>query len=204
MPLKEYCVMIGGRPLIVFVAAVTLSACVSSGSRDSVSPKGSIRSALRICPGGGISNAPPTNDHGEVSRFTPIANISGVFLARAPVNACISSGFGPRRGGAGRFHYGLDLYTRSPSAIHAAGDGVIEEMKSQRGYGRTILIRHSGRVKTRYAHLSSYARGLRQGDHIRQGQVIGLTGESGNATAVHLHYEIIVNGKPRNPLTVGE
>lgn len=72
-----------------------------------------------------------------------------------------------------------------------------------RGYGRTITIRHNDRVKTRYAHLSAYEQGLRPGDRIATGTLIGYTGDSGNATAIHLHYEIIVGGQARNPLTVG-
>ncbi len=66
-----------------------------------------------------------------------------------------------------------------------------------------VLIRHEGGVKTRYGHLSSYARGLNAGTRVRRGDLIGHTGDSGNATAVHLHYEILINGKRRNPLTVG-
>ncbi len=85
----------------------------------------------------------------------------------------------------------------------SGGDGVIEFIGSQRGYGRTVTIRHSRSVKTRYAHLSSYAGRLREGARIRQGEPIGMTGATGNATAVHLHYEILVRGRPINPISAG-
>ena len=73
-----------------------------------------------------------------------------------------------------------------------------------RGYGKTIVIRHNRSLKTRYAHLSRYAPDLRPGKRVARGDYIGDTGRTGNATAVHLHYEIISNGRPRNPLTVGD
>ncbi len=73
----------------------------------------------------------------------------------------------------------------------------------QGGYGKMILIRHNDRVKTRYGHLSSYAAKLHTGHKVRQGDLIGRTGKTGNATGVILHYEIIVDGQPRDPLTVG-
>ena len=135
--------------------------------------------------------------------YNPKTRLKGTTLYRAPVKACVSSGFGPRKGGAGSFHSGVDLYTGKPAPIYAGGDGVVEAITTMRGYGKTILIRHRKDLKTRYAHLSSYARGLKPGDRVAAGAYIGETGRTGNATAVHLHYEIITNGRPRNPLTVG-
>jgi murein DD-endopeptidase MepM/ murein hydrolase activator NlpD len=160
---------------------------------------------LRLCAGMGVSNAPAADSRGRIVNFEPVANVHGVVLTRAPVDACVSSGFGPRRGrgGRGSTHEGVDLYTRSPAPIYAAGDGVVESVATLNGYGRTVLIRHNGRVKTRYAHLSEYAPSLRRGARVRRGEVLGQTGRTGNATAVHLHYEILVDGRPQNPLTVG-
>ncbi|MEM8935117.1 MAG: M23 family metallopeptidase, partial [Pseudomonadota bacterium] len=112
-------------------------------------------------------------------------------------------GFGPRRGGASDMHRGLDIFTQSPKPVHAGGDGIVQEIRKRTGFGRSILIRHNERVQTRYAHLSAYAAGLKVGDRIWRGEIIGRTGESGNATAVHLHYEIIVDGAARDPLSVG-
>lgn len=127
----------------------------------------------------------------------------GKKLLRAPVAACVSSGFGPRRGGAGSFHHGVDLFTRGPSPVYAGGDGVIESVQTLRGYGKTVLITHGRGIKTRYAHLSEYARGLKSGARVSRGEMIGRTGRTGNATAIHLHYEILVDGRRQNPLTVG-
>ena len=182
-------------PLVLSIAAA-LAACATP-SRE---PSGG--AALRVCPGF-VSNAPQTDAQRRITSYAPYVKVAGVTLARAPVEGCVSSGFGPRRGGAGRFHHGLDIFTRSPAPIRAGADGVVEQVETVRGYGRTVVIRHNRRLATRYAHLSSYAQGLRPGARVRQGDVIGRTGDSGNATAVHLHYEILVNGKAQNPLTVG-
>lgn len=136
--------------------------------------------------------------------FAPLTRVSGAILARAPVGGCVSSGFGQRRGGAGRIHKGVDLYTRTPAPVYAGGDGVVSEIGVQNGYGKVVVIRHNNRVSTRYAHLSAFAPGLRRGARVRMGERIGTTGRTGNATAVHLHYEIRVGGAPKNPLTVGD
>jgi len=159
---------------------------------------------LAICRGMGVSNAPALDSAMRVVGYEPLAVVNGVPLARAPVEACVSSGFGPRRGGASSFHYGVDLYTRTPAPIYSAGQGVVESVATMRGYGRTVVIRHNSRVKTRYAHLSSYAKDLTVGARVRRGAFLGKTGASGNATAVHLHYEIILDGKRRDPLAIGE
>ncbi len=158
--------------------------------------------ALRVCPGS-VANAPATDRTRQVRGFEPIAEIGGASLLRAPVDGCVSSGFGPRRGGAGSFHEGLDLYTGAPRTIVAGGDGVVEFIGSRRGYGRTVVIRHNARTQTRYAHLSSYARNLREGGRVRRGDPIGRTGDTGNATAVHLHYEFLIRGRAVDPLTAG-
>lgn len=179
--------------------AFSLAACATATAPAVREPGG----ALRVCPGN-VTNAPVTDSAGRIRDFDPVARIGGVSLLRAPVAGCVSSGYGPRRGGAGSFHEGVDLFTRSPRGIIAAGDGVIEFMGSQRGYGRTIVIRHNSRIKTRYAHLSSYARNLREGARVARGDPIGRTGDSGNATAVHLHYEFLIRGRPVDPLTAGD
>jgi murein DD-endopeptidase MepM/ murein hydrolase activator NlpD len=184
--------------------AATLAACTAAPPKPS--PKISsapAHSALKVCAGMGVSNAPKATSDGHIINYEGTTTVIGAKLMRAPVRGCLSSGFGPRRGGAGRMHKGVDLFTRTPGKIFAGGAGIVESVDTQRGYGRTILIRHNARVKTRYAHLSAYARGLSRGDKVRRGALIGYTGESGNATAVHLHYEVLVDGRPRNPMTVG-
>lgn len=181
-------------------AFLALAACATAPSPQESSTNFS--QSLRVCPGH-VSNAPGMDGRRQIAGYNAFTQVSGVILARAPTKGCVSSGYGPRRGGAGSFHYGLDIFTNAPTPIYASGDGIVEEVKSARGYGRMVLIRHSARVKTRYAHLSSYERGLEPGDRVRKGMLIGYTGDSGNATAVHLHYEILVNDRARDPLTIG-
>ena len=205
------CVSIYG--FVAAFAALLLASCVSapphhSAHKPIIAKRGyPVKTAatgptLHVCPGH-VSNAPATDAKRKIVNYDPVAEISGVALTRAPVQSCVSSGYGPRRGGASSFHSGVDLYTKSPTPIYASGNGVIENIGMRRAYGRTILIRHKDSVKTRYAHLSSYARGLTAGTRVRRGDLIGYTGESGNATAIHLHYEILVQGKRRDPLSVG-
>jgi murein DD-endopeptidase MepM/ murein hydrolase activator NlpD len=190
------------RILIVLLLAASLAACASTPRRGS--QQNQISASLTLCPGTHISNAPKIDSNRQIIGYKAQTKILGTSLYRAPVDACVSSGYGPRKGGAGSFHSGVDLFTRSPSPIYAGGDGVVEAVKTMRGYGKTILIRHHRKLKTRYAHLSRYASGLRPGDHIVKGDYIGDTGKTGNATAIHLHYEILVHGRAKNPLTVGD
>lgn len=195
-------VNVAARFWVAGALSALAAACASSpSSRGGASPDQF--SSLSLCRGVVISNAPATDRSRRIANFDPQASVRGKRLLRAPVKSCVSSGFGPRRGGAGSFHHGLDLYTGRPQTIAAGGDGVIESVGSLRGYGRTVLISHGSGVKTRYAHLSRYERGLKPGMRVRLGQPIGRTGDTGNATAVHLHYEVIVDGKRHNPLTIG-
>ncbi|MEM8770711.1 MAG: M23 family metallopeptidase [Pseudomonadota bacterium] len=183
-----------------FIFALLLTACVSAPASGPGTYAGD--DALVLC-STKVSNAPALDRRGRVAGYDPIAYVKGQPFLRAPVEGCVSSGFGPRRGGAGSFHEGVDLYTGAPRPVAAGGDGVVSFVGSQRGYGRTVIIKHRDGVETRYGHLSSFKRGLRSGDRVRRGQTIGATGRSGNATAVHLHYEILIGGRPRDPLTVG-
>ncbi len=197
---------------IALAAAMALASCVTAPQESArpaprhaqkQAPQPSrITAALEVCPGH-VSNAPTVDATRKIVNFDPVASVSGVAIARAPVQSCVSSGFGPRRGGASSFHHGVDLFTKTPAPIYASGDGIIENIGMRTAYGRTVLIRHRNDVKTRYAHLSSYARGLTAGTRVRRGDLIGYTGDTGNATAVHLHYEILVQGKRRDPLSVG-
>lgn len=86
--------------------------------------------------------------------------------------------------------------------MRASGDGKVIFAGNKGGYGRLIVIRHGGRYTTAYGHLHRYARGIRSGKTVKQGQIIGYVGSSGLATGPHLHYEFRVNGVHRNPLTV--
>ena len=127
-------------------------------------------------------------------------------LMRTPVNgARISSGFGMRRHpitGYNAMHRGLDFAVPSGTPVLAAGHGHIEYAGWNGNYGRYIRIRHNATYKTAYAHLSRMARGIRNGRLVQQGEVIGYVGSTGRSTGPHLHYEILVNNRRLNPLTV--
>lgn len=187
------------RRIIVSFALALLAGCATAPPRGG----GDFASALALCPGGGISNAPAADAHGRVSGYDPSLRVRGVTLARAPADACLSSGYGPRRGGASRFHHGVDLYTGAPRPALAAGDGIVISAGVQSGYGKVVALRHGSGVETRYAHLSAIAPGLAKGAQVRAGDVIGRTGETGNATAVHLHYEVRIDGRTVDPLGAG-
>lgn len=127
-------------------------------------------------------------------------------LMKTPVDgARLSSTFGARRHpilGYTRMHKGLDFAAPRGTPIMAAGDGVVERADWYGGYGRYIRIRHNGTYKTAYAHLNAFARGIRAGARVRQGQVIGYIGTTGRSTGPHLHYEVLMEGKQVNPFTL--
>lgn len=179
---------------------LALAACATT-PRDGGAPYS--MHDLRLCPGMAVANAPPTGAGGAISNYSPVTVIRGAILARAPVDACLSSAFGPRKGGAGSFHLGVDLFTGAPRPVLAGGDGRVEWVREQKGYGLVIEIRHADGVATRYAHLSSVAPEIRAGARVRAGDEIARTGKSGNATAIHLHYEILIDGRQKDPLTIG-
>ena len=189
------------RGFLALILTLTLAACASTPYK--INQQGRISTTLTVCPGTHVSNAPKTDRHRKIIDYHPRTRVLGTVIYRAPVASCVSSGFGPRRGGAGSFHSGVDLFTASSTTIYAGGDGVVETIKTMRGYGKTVLIRHRHNLKTLYAHLSRYEKGLRVGDRVSMGEPIGRTGKTGNATAIHLHYEILVRGRAKNPLTVG-
>jgi murein DD-endopeptidase MepM/ murein hydrolase activator NlpD len=101
-----------------------------------------------------------------------------------------------------RAHRGVDYAAPTGTPVRATGDGRIVSLGTNGGYGKTIVIQHGSRYSTLYAHLNGYARGLRAGHTVRQGQVIGYVGMTGLATGPHLHYEFQVDGVHRDPLRV--
>jgi len=101
-----------------------------------------------------------------------------------------------------RAHKGVDYAASRGTPIKATGDGKVILAGRKGGYGKTVIIKHGQRYTTLYAHLNGYARGIRSGKRVRQGQIIGYVGSTGMATGPHLHYEFRVNGSHRNPLTV--
>lgn len=101
-----------------------------------------------------------------------------------------------------RPHYGVDYAAPYGTPVHATGDGTVEAAQYNSSNGKFIKIRHNRSYTTFYLHLSSYGRGVRQGAHVKQGQVIGYVGSTGLATGPHLDYRIKLNGSFVNPRTV--
>lgn len=122
---------------------------------------------------------------------------------RAPLSARVSSRFSLSRVHpilrVRRAHRGIDYAANSGSAIHATAAGTVISAGTDRGYGRVVKIRHASGIETRYAHMRSIASGIRAGVRVEQNQVIGRVGMTGLATAPHLHYEFIKNGRHINP-----
>jgi murein DD-endopeptidase MepM/ murein hydrolase activator NlpD len=114
----------------------------------------------------------------------------------------ISSRFGPRRkrDGTWGFHYGLDLAAPYKTPVRAMAYGVVIEARQATGFGNTVVISHSNKLKTRYAHLARYH--VKVGDSVAQGQLIGLVGNTGNVrgkNGIHLHIELLLYGKQVDP-----
>ena len=98
-----------------------------------------------------------------------------------------------------RFHKGVDFGAPEGTPVLAAEDGVVESIGRQGHYGLYLRIRHGATVETAYAHLASFAPGLKAGSPVRRGEVIATVGHTGWATGPHLYYEVIVDGRRVNP-----
>ena len=138
------------------------------------------------------------NDEGQ--------SLEKAFL-RAPLDfAYVSSHFNPNRRhpilNTIRAHNGVDYAAKRGTPIRATGEGVIQSVGWKSGYGRTIVIRHGGEITTLYAHLEKYHSSISKGMKVSQGQTIGYVGDSGLATAPHLHYEFRIGDKRTDPLKV--
>ncbi|HET6467632.1 MAG TPA: peptidoglycan DD-metalloendopeptidase family protein [Geminicoccaceae bacterium] len=127
-------------------------------------------------------------------------------LLRTPVDgARLSSRFGARRHpvlGYTRMHKGIDFAAPVGTPVFAAGDGTLEFVGTNKGYGNYVRIRHNDEYSTAYAHLSRFAKGMKRGRRVQQGEVIGYVGSTGLSTGPHLHYEILQAGVQVNPLMV--
>lgn len=123
----------------------------------------------------------------------PVAGLSGAFAW--PVSAPISSHFGPRWG---RHHNGIDLAANHGDEIRASRAGDVWLAGEVEGYGLTVVIGHDDGSRTLYAHASALL--VEAGDRVEQGQPIARVGDTGNSTGPHLHFEIIVNDRPVDPL----
>ena len=127
-------------------------------------------------------------------------------LIRTPITgARLSSSFGQRKhpiSGFNAMHKGVDFAAPLGTPIIAAGSGVILESGWKGSFGRYIRIKHNATYDTAYAHMKSIAPQIRVGTYVKQGEVIGFVGSTGRSTGAHLHYEIMVNNRQVNPMTV--
>ena len=126
---------------------------------------------------------------------------------KAPLDfAYVSSHFNPNRRhpilNTIRAHNGVDYAAKRGTPIRATGEGVIQSVGWKSGYGRTIVLRHGGEITTLYAHMEKYHPSMAKGMKVSQGQTIGYVGDSGLATAPHLHYEFRIGAKRTDPLKV--
>lgn len=146
----------------------------------------------------------PDNGSGSYYDFEG-RSLKGAFLRTALKFSRISSTFGMRKHpvhGGWRGHKGVDYAAPKGTPIHATADGVVDFKGVQNGYGNTIILKHHNGYSTLYAHQSAFAKGLKKGDTVRQGDLIGYVGSTGWATGPHLHYEFRVNKTPIDPLSV--
>lgn len=143
---------------------------------------------------------------GSADFYTPEGKSVRRSLMRTPIDgARLSSHFGMRKHpilGYSKMHRGTDFAAPRGTPIYAAGNGVIDYAGRKGAYGKYVRIRHGSTYQTAYAHMKAFARGIKKGARVKQGQIIGYVGTTGRSTGPHLHYEVILNGKQVNPLKV--
>ena len=145
-------------------------------------------------------------DDGLVDFYDETGKSAKKFLVRKPLaDGIMRSGFGNRHHPLLRYtkmHTGVDWAAPMGTPIYASGNGAIDKLGWEGGYGRYIRIRHANGYQTAYGHMSAFARNMAEGKRVRQGQVIGYVGSTGLSTGAHLHYEIMVNGRPVDPMRI--
>ncbi len=144
---------------------------------------------------------------GREEYYTPTGEALSKGFLRSPLEfSRITSSFSNSRlhpvYGFHRAHTGTDFGAPIGARVKAVGDAVVSFTGQKGGYGNLIILRHNSGLETYYAHLSGFAKGLRPGAAVSQGQIIGFVGMTGTATGPHLHYEVRISGEPRNPVTV--
>jgi murein DD-endopeptidase MepM/ murein hydrolase activator NlpD len=146
-------------------------------------------------------------EDGTVDYYDPDGETGKRFLTRRPVQGGgrLSSRFGMRVHPifkSRRMHAGIDLAAPKGTPIYASGDGVVEKAQRVSGYGLYVELQHVNNYETGYGHMSRIADGIKPGVRVRQGQIIGYVGSTGNSTGNHLHFEIKINGRVVDPLSV--
>lgn len=147
------------------------------------------------------------DDSGKMQYYTPEGNSLHKSFLRSPLEFTrISSSFS-----SGRFHpilqrlkahKGTDFAAPTGTGVKASGDAKVDFVGTKGGYGNVIVLKHDNGVSTVYGHLSRFSSGLHKGEKVAQGEVIGFVGTTGMSTGPHLHYEFLVNGEHRDPMTV--
>ena len=146
------------------------------------------------------------NDNGEEGHYDINGKSVKKALMKTPINgARLSSKFGMRKhpiDGYNKMHRGTDFAAPEGTPIMASGDGVVTKASWCGGGGNCVKIRHNSSYSTVYAHMSKFAKNIRKGKRVKQGQVIGYVGSTGKSTGPHLHYEVIHNGTRINSQTL--
>jgi murein DD-endopeptidase MepM/ murein hydrolase activator NlpD len=145
-------------------------------------------------------------DDGIVDYYDETGKSAKKFLVRKPVGPGIMrSGFGFRRHpilGYSKMHTGVDWAAPYGTPIFASGNGMVEKVGWEGGYGKYVRLKHNNGYETAYGHMSAFAKGIEPGKRVRQGQVIGFVGSTGLSTGAHVHYEIVVNGRFVDPMRI--
>lgn len=168
-------------------------------------PTALLRSELFACDFRG-ANVGEIGARGDSLAYTPyIFTAAGPLLRNPTEMACLASGFGWRGSadGGARQHTGLDLANSEGGFIFAATDGWVAANQWRNGYGLVLELDHGSGVRTRYAHLNEVDSNLALGAFVSQGAAVARMGMTGNATGIHLHYEVLVDGLQVDPLHYG-
>jgi len=165
--------------------------------------QGTVYRALRFAPEGDEDGA----EDGDFGYYTPDGRSLRKAFLRPPLEfPRVSSRFNLDRRhpvlNRMRAHRGVDYAAPTGTPVKAAGEGRVRFVGTKGGYGKVIELQHANDVRTVYGHLSRFARGLRQGERVRQGEVIGYVGMTGLATGPHLHYEYLQSGVHKDPQKV--
>ena len=147
-----------------------------------------------------------TPDDNVVDFYDETGKSAKKFLVRKPLGeGTMRSPFGSRKHpilGSVRMHTGVDWAAPLGTPIYASGNGTVEKVGWESGYGKYVKLRHSNGYETAYGHMTAFAKGTVAGARVRQGQVIGFVGSTGLSTGPHLHYEILVNGRFVDPMRI--
>src|SRR5210317_1686826 len=146
------------------------------------------------------------DEEGSIGHYDKNGKSIQKALMKTPINgARLSSPFGMRKhpiDGFNKMHRGTDFAAPMGTPIMASGSGTIKKAGWCGGGGNCVVIRHNSTYETIYAHMSKFAKGIKKGVRVAQGQTIGYVGSTGKSTGPHLHYEVVVNGKKVNSQTL--